>query len=129
MKSELDEYNKRDKELRAALLSSRETMDSLLKFTAASHPMLAYRLRCMRVTCETSKVRKVMARLEKEEEELKHLRSQNKELKIEVKKLKASAEKFINENARGSLRGVAAENVVLKSKLILSKKYIKKRST
>lgn len=128
MKSELDKKHRHMKDLRAALCASRETMDSLLRFTSLSHPILAYNLRVMRSNHETIQMRKASARIEKEERELELLKKRNHELADRVKELESMAEKFLTENHRGSFRGLAAENAKLKAQLLLqSDKYIKKR--
>ena len=55
LKHELRESTRRIQELHAAYLAAQHTMDNILRFTALSHPVLSYYMRCIREDHEARK--------------------------------------------------------------------------
>jgi hypothetical protein len=126
MKQEMKLQDKKIQDLQSAFKSSQETTTSLLRFMEPTNPILAYQLRCMRLRQETVQLRKARALMEETFSELAKIREEKKRLMTEVKEIKRAASKFLEENSRASTRSLAAENAMLKAKLLLRKKYIKK---
>lgn len=123
MKHDLSMQSKQLCEMRGAFQGLRSLTDNLLRYTALSHPMLAYRLRCMRSCEETRQMRKVIKDEEARQKEFERLKAETKKMRKEVKELRNMAKKFLNDGERGSVRAMAAEIVDLRTKLA---KYIKK---
>ena len=118
LKHELDESNKRVRELHAAYLTSKHTMDSILSFTALSHPVLAYYMRCMRNDHEVRRCFKIRRLIEEQNEDVDLL---TKALKREMKKATVRAVR-----QRASPRRLEAENEALRLKVVELRLYIRR---
>ena len=118
LKHELDESHRRTRELHAAYLSSRDCMDSILRFAALSHPMLAYHLRCMRAVHEMRRRFHIRRLIKEQHEDIKLLTDA---LKDAQRRLVAAAVR-----QRASRRGLQAENDAMRLKVAELRLYIRR---
>ena len=117
LKHELNESNKRVRELHAAYLASKHAMDSILRFTALSHPVLSYYMRCMLDDHERRR-RFLIRRL---------IEEQNEDIFLLSKALRETRVRALIDSVdrRQSPRGLQAENTALKIKVAELRQYIK----
>ena len=117
-KRELDESNRRVRELHAAYLASRDAMDSILRFAALSHPILSYHMRCMRAEHEMRRRNLIRRLIEEQNEDIKLL---TEALKDYQRRLVASAVR-----QRMSPRRLQTENDALRLKVAELRLYIRR---
>lgn len=117
-KRELDESNRRVRELHAAYLASRDAMDSILRFAALSHPILSYHMRCMRAEHEMRRRNLIRRLIEEQNEDIELLMGA---LKDSQRRLVASAVR-----QRMSPRRLQAENDALRLKVVELRLYIRR---
>jgi len=125
MRAEMTQQQRTIVDLRVALAASQETTTSLIRYVEPTNPILASRLRCLRVGEECRQLRR--ARLANEESERESKRAKREQLRLvaEASELGSRAERVITGEFRGSARALAAENVKLRAQLIMSGQYIK----
>jgi len=116
MNAELAAANRRIREFHAAYYASNHTLDSILRFAALSHPVLTMYLRCMRRDHEARKRYQMSKLVEEKDAELAELRS-------DVAELKATVLRILSEQ-RHSARGLAAENALLKARVVDLKRFL-----
>lgn len=118
LKHELDEANRRVRELHAAFLASRCAMDSILRFTALSHPVLSYYMRCMRHDHEVRR-RFLIRRL---------IEEQNEDIELLTEALKSTQRKLVVSavRQRASTRRLQTENDALRLKVAELRLYIRR---
>lgn len=117
-KRELDESNRRVRELHAAYLASRDAMDSILRFAALSHPILSYHMRCMRAEHEMRR-RNLIRRL---------IEEQNEDIELLMGALKDSQRRLVASAVRQRIspRRLQAENDALRLKVAELRLYIRR---
>jgi hypothetical protein len=118
MKHELRESTRRIQELHAAYLAAQHTMDNILRFTALSHPVLSYYMRCMRADHEARK-RHQLRRLFEE---------QNEDIELLLRALQECRANALVDTVgrRRSPRGLEAENKALRAKVARLELYIRR---
>jgi hypothetical protein len=120
MKHELDESNGRVRELHAAYLASKHCMDCILRFTALSHPVLSYYMRCMRNDHEVRRRFLIRRLIEEQNDDIELLSRALREARAD-----ALVDSF-GEQRRRSARQLEAENKALRIKLVELRRYISK---
>jgi hypothetical protein len=117
-KRELDESNRRVRELHAAYLASRDAMDSILRFASLSHPMLSYHMRCMRAEHEMRRRNLIRRLIEEQNEDIELLAGALKDVQ---RRLVVSAVR-----QRMSPRRLQTENDAMKLKVTELRLYIRR---